>query len=179
MTESESTGIAEGAVVHDRAGGSARGARARDGAQVRAAKGRRRLLINLVVVAVVAAAVAAFLIRRAEAPKMPVGLVTGQAEKISITETVSATGSVTAQTGAQVKIGSQITGTIKRLFADVGTQMKAGEVIAELDVPDLEAEVRQAQATLVLNQNKLSEQLAGVKLQETSREPAWTARRPR
>ena len=167
MTESESTGIAEGAVVHDRAGGSARGARARDGAQVRAAKGRRRLLINLVVVVVVAAAVAAFLIRRAEAPKMPAGLVTGQAEKISITETVSATGSVTAQTGAQVKIGSQITGTIKRLFADVGTQMKAGEVIAELDVPDLEAEVRQAQATLVLNQNKLSEQLAGVKLQET------------
>jgi RND family efflux transporter MFP subunit len=152
--------------VYDRAGGSAREARARDGAQVRAAKGRRRLLANLVIVVVVMASVAVFLVRRANAPRLPAGLVTGKAEKMSITETVSATGSVTAQTGAQVKIGSQITGRIKRLFADVGTQMKAGEVIAELDVPDLEAQVRQAEATLSLNRNRLSEQLAGVKLQD-------------
>jgi len=167
MTESESTGIAEGAVAHGRAGGSAPGARARDGAQVRSAKGRRRLLINLTIVVVVVAAVAAFFIRRAGQPRMPAGLVTGQVERMDITQMVSATGSVTAQTGAQVKIGSQITGTIKRLFADVGSQVKAGGMIAELDVPDLEAQVRQSQATLDMNRKKLSEQLAGVALQKT------------
>jgi RND family efflux transporter MFP subunit len=123
--------------------------------------------VNLAIIVVVVALLAAFLVRRAEAPKMPAGLVTGQAEKISITETVSATGSVTAQTGAEVHIGSQITGTIKRLNADVGTQVKAGDVIAELYVPDLEDAVRQAVATLNLNRQKLSEQLAGVSLQDT------------
>ncbi|MGD0113063.1 MAG: efflux RND transporter periplasmic adaptor subunit, partial [Armatimonadota bacterium] len=171
MTESESTSLPEGAAVYDRVGGAGqvaeRGARTRDGAQVRAAKGRRRLLVNLAIIVVVVALLAAFLVRRAEAPKMPAGLVTGQAEKISITETVSATGSVTAQTGAEVHIGSQITGTIKRLNADVGTQVKAGDVIAELYVPDLEDAVRQAVATLNLNRQKLSEQLAGVSLQDT------------
>jgi len=66
-----------------------------------------------------------------------------------------------------VKIGSQITGRIKRLYADVGDQMKAGEVIAELDVPDLNAQVRQAEATLALNRFRLSEQTSGVALQDT------------
>ncbi len=182
MTESKSASTSEGAGEHQAAGapdsayngdGAARRATARAGgardagARVRAAKGRRRLVTNLVIVAVVAALIAAFVIRRADWPGLPVGLVTGQAGKMSITETVSATGSVTAQTGAMVKIGSQITGTIKRLFADVGTQMKAGEMIAELGVPDLEAQVRQAEATLALNRSRLSEQLAGVSLQGT------------
>ena len=44
---------------------------------------------------------------------------------------------------------------------------RAGQVIAELDLPDLEAQVQQAEATLALNQRKLSEQLAGVELQRT------------
>lgn len=92
---------------------------------------------------------------------------TGTAERMDLTQSVSATGSVTAQTGAMVKIGSQITGRIKRLFADVGTQMKAGDVIAELDVPDLQAQVQQAEATLGLNRNRLAEQVAGVQLQST------------
>ena len=70
-------------------------------------------------------------------------------------ETISATGSVTAQTGAQVKIGSQITGTIKRLFADVGSYVKAGQVIAELDLPDLEAQVAQSEASLGQAQSNL------------------------
>lgn len=139
----------------------------RDASRVRAAKGRRRLLINLAIAVAIVALVGAVVMRRLGRPTLPVGLVKGSVERMDITQTVSATGSVTAQTGAMVKIGSQITGRIKRLFADVGTQMKAGEVIAELDVPDLEAQVRQAEATLSLNRERLSEQLAGVKLQDT------------
>src|ERR1051326_1506041 len=48
-------------------------------------------------------------------------LLTDTAKLGDLVETVSATGSVTAQTGAQVKIGSQITGVIKHLYADVRT----------------------------------------------------------
>jgi RND family efflux transporter MFP subunit len=137
----------------------------RNAARVRGAKQRRRLLINIAVVALVVAAVAAFFVARRAGSEMPEGLVTAKAERTDLVQTVSATGSVTAQTGAMVKIGSQITGRIKHLYADVGDQMKAGEIIAELDVPDLEAQVRQAEATLALNQRRLAEQLAGVDLQ--------------
>src|SRR5581483_10637027 len=52
-------------------------------------------------------------------------LLTDTVKRGDLIETVSTTGSVTAQTGALVKIGSQITGRIKRLYADVGSQVKA------------------------------------------------------
>ncbi len=140
---------------------------ARDAARVRAAKRRRRLFLNLAIVAVVLIAVLGFLATRRRQPATPEGLVTGEVTRTDLVQQVSATGSVTAQTGAQVKIGSQITGRIKRLHADVGSTVRAGQVIAELDLPDLAAQVRQARATLALNQRRLSEQLAGVGLQST------------
>jgi len=139
----------------------------RDAARVRAAKGRRRALLNAAVIAIIVIAIAGFWLARRGQHSTPRGLVTGTVERKDLTQKVSATGSVTAQTGAMVKIGSQITGRIKRLFADVGSQVRAGQVIAELDLPDLEAQVRQAEATLSLNQKRLAEQLAGVGLQET------------
>jgi HlyD family secretion protein len=142
---------------HDRPGANS--------ARVRAAKGRRRLVINLAVVVCIVAAAAYFWHAHRSRPQNAEGIITAQVERRDLVQTVSATGSVTAQTGAMVKIGSQITGRIKQLHADVGDQMKAGEIIAELDVPDLDAQVRQAEATLALNNKRLSEQLAGVGLQ--------------
>jgi len=136
-------------------------------ARVRARKARRRLLINLgVLLLVMALAVGFWLSRRSRSP-LPEGLVTGAAERGDLVQTVSATGSVTAQTGAMVRIGSQITGRIKRLHADVGDYMRAGQVIAELDVPDLQAQVRQVEAALALSRSRLAEQMAGVALQDT------------
>src|SRR5690349_9706145 len=76
------------------------------------------------------------------------GLITAPVTRGDLALTVSATGSVTAQTGAMVKIGSQITGRIKRLYADVGSEVKAGSVIAELDLPDIDAQLNQAEANL-------------------------------
>ena len=94
-------------------------------------------------------------------------LITGTVKRGNLTETISATGSVTAQTGAQVKIGSQITGRIKKLSADVGSQVKAGQVIAELDLPDIEAQLNQAKANLSVAQTKLAQQQSGVGMQRT------------
>jgi HlyD family secretion protein len=136
-------------------------------ARVRAGKARRRWILNSIVIVVIVAAAVAFWVARRPGAKLPEGLYTGKAERMDLVQTISATGSVTAQTGAKVNIGSQITGRIKHLYADVGTQMKAGEIIAELDVPDLEANVRAAEAGLTLNRSKLAEQLAGVNLQDT------------
>ena len=74
-------------------------------------------------------------------------LLTAPVTRGDIVEAISATGSITAQTGAQVKIGSQITGTIQRLYADVGSYVKANQPIAVLNLPDLEAQVNQAKAS--------------------------------
>src|SRR5438128_7593590 len=94
-------------------------------------------------------------------------LLTDTVKKGDLVETVSATGSVTAQTGAQVKIGSQITGRIKRLYADVGSRVKAGQLIAELDLPDIRAQLQQAEANLSLARTKLIQQESGVAMERT------------
>ena len=93
-------------------------------------------------------------------------MLTDTVKKGDLVETVTATGSVTAQTGAQVKIGSQITGTIKRLYADVGSHVKAGQMIAELDLPDMKAQMEQAQASVRQAQTRLLEQETGLGMQK-------------
>lgn len=94
-------------------------------------------------------------------------LITATAQLGDLTETITATGSVTAQTGAMVKIGSQITGRIKHLYADVGSKVKAGEVIAELDLPDIEAQLSQAEANAALARTKALQQQTGLGMQRT------------
>jgi HlyD family secretion protein len=94
-------------------------------------------------------------------------LLTAPVTRGDLVEAVSATGSVTAQTGAQVKIGSQITGRIKRLYADVGSQVKAGQIIAELDLPDIQAQLNQAVANLGAARTKLIQEQSGVAMQST------------
>jgi RND family efflux transporter MFP subunit len=138
--------------------------------RIRRAKGRRRLFVNLGLLVVVLAVGAYFWQARRSRPQLPEGLITGKVEQRDVTQTVSATGSVTAQTGAMVKIGSQITGRIKRLHADVGDKIGAGDVIAELDVPDLRAQVQQAEASLASSRARLQQQVGGVGLQDTQAE---------
>lgn len=95
------------------------------------------------------------------------GLITAKVRTGDLIEAVSATGSVNAQTGAQVKIGSQITGRIKKLNADVGSQVKAGQIIAELDLPDIRAQLDQAKANLAAAEMKEAQQQSGVVMQRT------------
>jgi len=85
----------------------------------------------------------------------------------NLIESVSATGSVTPQTGAEVNIGSQITGIIKRLYADVGSKVKAGQLIAVLDLPTLQDQVGEANAALADSQTKLQQTVSGVTMTDT------------
>src|SRR5258706_12991754 len=108
------------------------------------------------------------------ADSVTAGLITAPVTRGDLVESVSATGSVTAQTGAMVKIGSQITGRIKRLYADVGSQVKAGSVIAELDLPDIQAQLNQAQANLAAARTRLAQQISGVGMQRAKTSGAVT-----
>lgn len=89
-------------------------------------------------------------------------IITGAVARGDLIETVDATGNVDPQTGAEINIGSQITGTVNRLYADIGTYLKAGQLIATLWTPDLEANVKQAQANVANAQAKLLQDEAGV-----------------
>ena len=79
-------------------------------------------------------------------------------------ETVTATGSITAQTGAEVHIGSQIVGRIKRLATDVGSYVKAGQLIAELDLPDLQDQLNQSRAAQMQAETKYAQQVSGTNM---------------
>lgn len=95
-------------------------------------------------------------------------MITAKVTRGDLTEMVTASGSVVAETGAEVHIGSQITGVIKKLYADVGQNVKAGDVIAELDLPDLVAQLGEAQAALSSAETKVRQ--AQTTLNQTSSE---------
>lgn len=100
------------------------------------------------------------------------GLQSATAFRTDLIETISATGSIKAQTGAEVNIGSDVTGVIKHLYADVGSQVKAGEIIAELDVPDLEAQTRQQKDLLDQTSQHIAELTAGASMQSVQSKDA-------
>lgn len=81
--------------------------------------------------------------RAASGTGLPVGVEIAKTEVGTQQQKISSTGVVASQIGTQVKIGSQITGRIIALPFDVGSYVKAGQVVARLDLPDLQAQVDQ------------------------------------
>ncbi|HZD41701.1 MAG TPA: efflux RND transporter periplasmic adaptor subunit, partial [Terriglobales bacterium] len=55
-----------------------------------------------------------------------------------------------------VQVGSQVSGTIDKLFADFNTKVKSGEVVAQLNQDKFKAAVDQARANLLAAQSNLA-----------------------
>ena len=72
--------------------------------------------------------------------------VTDKITRGDIKSTVSSTGTVNAVTTVQV--GTQVSGTIQKLFVDYNSPVKKGQMLAQIDPSILEAQVGQAQANL-------------------------------
>ena len=70
---------------------------------------------------------------------------------------VSALGAVKPQIGAEVRVGSRISGQVRRLRANIGDSVKRGQVIAELVTEDLDAIVGERKAELDLAAAELAE----------------------
>ena len=66
--------------------------------------------------------------------------------KGQIENTVTATGTV--EPIIQVEVGTQVSGIIDHIYVDFNSRVKKGEVLAELDKTNLEAELRSSEATL-------------------------------
>ena len=65
-----------------------------------------------------------------------------------ISSSVLATGIVKPMVGAEVRVGSRASGTVKHLYVNVGDFVEKGQVLAEIDPKELQAEYNQAKAAL-------------------------------
>ena len=109
----------------------------------------KRLLIFVVLaVALVGGALFYYRLHNAEKKVTPV---TAAVTRGDVIAKVDATGTLAAVTTVQV--GSQVSGTIKALHADYNSEVKKGQVVAELDPSLFETQVEQARATLVKAQS--------------------------
>ncbi len=65
-----------------------------------------------------------------------------------ISATVLATGIIKPKVGAEVKVGSRVSGIVEKLHANIGDVVEKGELIAQLDPTELKAKYNQAGAAL-------------------------------
>jgi HlyD family secretion protein len=106
---------------------------------------KKRLVLILVAVVMVTASLAAYY--RTNNNEIAPQYTLAAATRGDVVETVDATGTLQAVTTVQV--GTQVSGTIQSLHADFNSQVRKGQVIARLDPSLLQAQVEQAEATIV------------------------------
>ena len=82
----------------------------------------------------------------------------------NVIDTVETTGTLQAVTTVQV--GTQVSGAIKALHADFNTNVRRGQIIAELEPSLFETQVEQARATLVRQEAELER--AKVQVEDTA-----------
>jgi RND family efflux transporter MFP subunit len=68
----------------------------------------------------------------------------------TIAATVTTTGVVRLRVGAEVRVGSQVSGIVQKLNVTVGSHIRRDEVIAEIDSRGLEARLAQARAQVAV-----------------------------
>lgn len=89
------------------------------------------------------------------------------AERRTIASTVLATGVIRLKVGAEVRVGSQLSGIVEELNVTVGSKINRGDVIARIDSRTLNARLAQAQAQVGVIEQELAR--AGVELQRAKR----------
>jgi macrolide-specific efflux system membrane fusion protein len=116
---------------------------------------KRRLGLRLgagALLALLAAGAALMWLRRgpaAAAPAAPQAWAT--AELRPLPTRVTTTGTVRLRTGAEVRVGAQVSGIVRQLNVAVGSHIARGAVIARLDPAPLEASVKEAQAQAAMD----------------------------
>ncbi len=75
---------------------------------------------------------------------------TGRVDFSQLTETVISTGVIRPMVGAEINVGSRISGTVVNLPVGVGDRVEVGQLLAELDTTALEAAADQVRADVAL-----------------------------
>jgi multidrug efflux pump subunit AcrA (membrane-fusion protein) len=136
--------------------------------------GKRRVLIGATAAGILILALGAWLRAGARAARG------GDGETVLVVRrtfatAVAAVGAVKPQIGAEVKVGSRISGRVQRLRANIGDRVRKGDVMAELETAELDALIAERKAGLQVAEARLSAvEAAGP--QEVARAEAAVAR---
>src|SRR6056300_215150 len=76
-------------------------------------------------------------------------------QKGDIEATVSSTGTLEAIN--TVDVGTQISGTIAKIYVDFNDKVKAGQLLAEMDMSMLETRLQSAKADLAVSEARLNQ----------------------
>jgi HlyD family secretion protein len=93
-----------------------------------------------------------------------------------VAKTVAATGSVRLKTGSTVRIGAQLSGIVQQLNVTVGSRVKQGDVIAEIDARPVQAKIEQAKAQVVRNEVLLAKAQTDLRRISILAEKGWSSR---
>lgn len=114
---------------------------------------KKRIILLALAVAVVAVG---FFLLGGKKKAGTVSLETVQAVRSSLSNVVTATGTVEPVT--EVEVGTQVSGIIDKLYADYNDVVKAGQLIAEMDKVNLQAELESASAQLASSKTEFEYQ---------------------
>src|SRR4030095_13936081 len=102
--------------------------------------------VLIIVILILLVSLCAFFYLRTRSENSPVDFLTTRIHIGTISNEVTATGTV--QPVDTVAVGSQVSGTIKKIYVDFNSVVKNGQLIAELDKSLLKAEADQYSANL-------------------------------
>lgn len=116
-------------------------------------KMKKKLIIGGAVVLLALAILPLFF---GKSKKGGIRLETAQVERGTIANSVTATGTVEPVT--EVDVGTQVSGIIDKLYVDYNDVVKAGQLIAEMDKVNLQAELKSAEAQLASSKTEFEYQ---------------------
>lgn len=112
---------------------------------------------NILIAACVVVAVAGLWLWLRPSKNAGITLETAATSRITISNSVTATGTVEPVT--EVEVGTQVSGIIDKLYVDYNDVVKAGQLIAEMDKVTLQAELESSQAELASSKTEYEYQL--------------------
>lgn len=126
------------------------------------------------IIILVAAAGGYFLWTKVRAPDVEARYRTAKVERGDLTQMASANG--TLNPVVLVNVGTQVSGTVKKWYADFNDQVKAGQILLELDPALYQAQAKQSEATLANAQSQFKLAEANVARTRTLFEQEYVSR---
>lgn len=129
----------------------------------------KKIIFSLAVLAGLAAALYVWQQGKQAQPKW----VTASVDKGAVVQRISANG--TLNPVELVNVGTQISGTVRSLLVDFNSQVKAGQLLAELDPSILEAQIRVSEANLASARATLRNSEIALKRNENLRDRGFVS----
>jgi HlyD family secretion protein len=120
----------------------------------RVGAGRKKVVALAVVLVVITAAAVAYLLTHERAGRSEafnaLSIISPEVKNFVVN--VTTTGTVRLKTGAEVRVGAQVSGIVRKLNVTVGSRIQQGDVIAEIDSRPIEAQINQARTQVEMDQ---------------------------